>query len=214
MEIKICGITNLADARYAAAAGATHLGFVLHESSPRYIDPDSAEEIIEWVFGAKSVGVFVDRTADEINCAVETAGFDAVQLHGKETPETCRAVDSPVIKAFRVKAGSPVERVRSTMREYSESVDYFLLDAFSADCHGGTGTVVDWKLAAVLAEEFPIFLAGGITPDNAAEASRIVRPAGLDLSSGLEQSPGKKSFEMIDEFFEALKSQTRPGVSA
>lgn len=214
MDIKICGITNLADARYAAAAGATHLGFILYESSPRFVEEISAKEIIEWVSGPVSVGVFVNRDADEINRTAENAGFDMVQLHGDETPETCRAVEKPVFKAIRIQAGSGFEDVRSIMLPYTEAVDYFLLDAHSPVAFGGTGTLIDWELAAALAEQFPIFLSGGITPENAADALRLVRPEGVDISSGLEEEPGRKSFEKIDALFEVLGAAAQSDDSA
>jgi len=207
MKLKICGITNLADARYVAAARADYLGFIQYAGSPRHIDASAAAEIIEWVFGPQTVGVFVDADAEQINEAAKTAGFDLVQLHGNETVETCRAVHFPVIKALRVSAGDEVRDLRQRLNVYVGAVDYFLLDTYDDARKGGTGKSFDWTVARVLAQEFPIFLAGGITPENAAEACRSVVPYGLDVSSGLESEPGRKDYAKVDAFFAALRTE-------
>ena len=112
-KVKICGITRLHDARTAAAAGADFLGFIQHEESPRYVKPDVAKEIIEWVRGPEPVGVFVNRDADEINATCTRVGFTLAQLHGHESPETCAAVDVPVIKAISVQHDASSEQVRA-----------------------------------------------------------------------------------------------------
>lgn len=206
MNIKICGITDLADARYAASLGATHLGFVQHESSPRYIHPASASEIIEWLFGVQSVGVFVDRSPDEINQIAADARFDAVQLHGSESLAVCSEIEKPVIKAFRMDPGASAESLRTAMEPFRTCVEFFLLDAYSEAAFGGTGRTVDWRVARTLADEFPLFLAGGINPDNASQAILRVQPAGIDASSSLESTPGKKDFKKLDAFFCALRT--------
>ncbi|GMQ81421.1 MAG: phosphoribosylanthranilate isomerase [Rhodothermia bacterium] len=205
VEIKICGITNLADARYLAAAGADYLGFVQSKASPRYLSASSAGEIIEWVLGPKCVGVFVNENVDNINESIGTAGFDLIQLHGNETVATCQAVDRPVIKAFRLTEGMDGNELKKRMSAYRNVVEYFLIDAFHPTQFGGTGNTVDWQLAASLASEFPLFLAGGLSPDNVNAAVQTVKPVGVDVSSGLEGEPGKKDFGKIDAFFSALE---------
>lgn len=206
MELKICGITNLADARFAAAAGADYLGFIQYAGSPRYVDASAVAEIIEWVFGPRTVGVFVDADAEHINETARAAGFDLVQLHGNESVETCRAVHLPIIKAFRVTESDQLGDLRERMHAYVGVARYFLLDTHDDTRKGGTGKAFDWTLAHVLAQEFPIFLAGGINPQNATEACRVVEPYGLDVSSGLESEPGQKDYPKVKAFFAALRT--------
>ncbi len=204
LKVKICGITRLADARYCAAAGADYLGFIQHPESPRYIDPSAARDIIEWVYGPEPVGVFVDRSADEINSAVETAGFAFAQLHGDEDPQVCADVGVPVIKAFRIGDATTSAEVASFFDRYRDVADYFLLDSRTDAAHGGTGATFDWSVAAAPFEENRIFLAGGIRAANVAEAVRAVSPFAVDISSGVESSPGIKEFEKIDALFIAF----------
>lgn len=206
MELKICGITNLADARFAAAAGADYLGFIQYTGSPRYIEVSAAAEIIEWVFGPRTVGVFVDADAEHINETASAAGFDLVQLHGNESVETCRDVHLPIIKAFRVSENDELGDLRERMHAYVGVARYFLLDTHHDTRKGGTGKAFDWTFARVLAQEFPIFLAGGINPENAAQAYRVVKPHGLDVSSGLESVPGQKDYPKVEAFFDAVRS--------
>ena len=209
LEIKSCGITNLADARYMAAAGADYLGFIQSEVSPRYLSPPAAGEIIEWVLGPKCVGVYVNETVEYINESVRTARFDLVQLHGDESVEACQAVDRPVIKAFKLTEGIDVRKLKERMSAYQDVVEYFLLDAFHPIQPGGTGNTIDWQLAALLASEFRLFLAGGLNPGNVNEAVQTVRPLGVDVSSGLESEPGIKDYEKVDTFFGALERADR-----
>jgi phosphoribosylanthranilate isomerase len=206
MKLKICGITRLEDARYAAAAGADHLGFIQHPASPRYIAPPVAKEIIGWMYGPQAVGVFVDEGADAVNRRVEEVGFHLVQLHGEESPEVCARMRCPVIKAFRVAAGDTAATLRTRMQPYDGIATYFLLDTHHTDQHGGTGQAFDWAIARTLAAEFPLFLAGGLTAANVATAVQTVRPAGIDLSSSLEQAPGIKDFDRMAAFFEVWES--------
>ncbi|MCH8247428.1 MAG: phosphoribosylanthranilate isomerase [Bacteroidetes bacterium] len=213
MEIKICGITNLADARYASAAGADYLGFVQSPESPRYLSTASAGEIIEWVFGPKCVGVFVNEEVDTINESIRTAGFDLIQLQGNETVAMCEAIDRPVIKAFRPAMDINEGDLKEQMSAYREVVEYFLVDAFHPTQFGGTGKTADWNLVASLAAEFPVFLAGGLNPDNVIDALQVVQPAGIDVSSGLESEPGKKDFEIIDAFFRSLERSEKTGTA-
>ena len=204
MKIKICGITNLADARFAAGAGADYLGYIQFPDSPRYILPERVAEIREWVFGAQSVGVFVNDGPDTINRAVSIAGFDLVQLHGDESVATCEAVGKPVIKAFRVRDGESADAVSHRMEPYLDCAAHFLVDTWSENQFGGTGRQMDLQVAATLARRFPIFLAGGLDPENVSQAVREVRPFGVDVSSGLEAAPGEKDFDRINAFMEAV----------
>jgi phosphoribosylanthranilate isomerase len=203
--VKICGITLLEDARYCAGAGADFLGFIQYESSPRYIPPAKAREIIDWVYGPKPVGVFVNATADEVNEAVEAAGFAFAQLHGHETPETCAAIGVPVIKAFSVTHDASAEQLLAIMEPYRGVVDYFLLDTHHTSLYGGTGESFNWRLARELSDAVPLFLAGGLSESNVAEAVQTIRPYALDLSSSVEREPGVKDFDKLGRFFDAFR---------
>lgn len=204
VQVKICGTTNLADARYCAAAGADYLGFILHEPSPRYIDPDKAKQIIEWIEGPRSVGVFVNAKADDVNRIAAEVGFDLIQLHGHESPDYCRTIEKPVIKAIRIKETDTADSVAKILAGYEAVVSSFLLDTHVDGRFGGTGETFRWEIAASVSRDYSVFLAGGLTPDNVADAVTTVRPVAVDVASGVEEAPGRKSFESIDRFFPAL----------
>lgn len=220
-RLKICGITRLEDARYAAAAGADYLGFVQHPGSPRYIDPEHARDIVEWIHGPKPVGVFVNTPADEVNRIAEKAGFDLVQLHGEEPVSEALRVERPVIKAFRVAPDTTPEALTDAMRAYEQAAAYFLLDAWSDEVYGGSGQPFDWRVASPASQgadspEGPgvflagVFLAGGLHAGNVAEAIRTLRPFAVDVSSGLESAPGQKDFSRIDAFMDAFLEARLP----
>lgn len=202
LKLKICGITRLEDARYCAAAGADYLGFIQYEGSPRYVAPEQAREIIDWVYGPEAVGVFVNEPPEQVNRAAEAAGFALVQLHGDEPPEVCAAVERPVIKAVRVRPGDTADALRERMEAYRAHVALFLLDTHADEAWGGTGRRLDWDLARDLARVFPLLLAGGIGAENVEEAVRTVQPYGVDLSSSVEEAPGIKSFDRLADFFD------------
>ncbi len=202
--IKICGITRLEDARYCAGAGADLLGFVQHPDSPRYIEPHEARKIIEWVYGPRTVGVFVNKSADEVNEAVETANFAFAQLHGTEPPDVCAAIEVPVIKAFRVMHDASAEQLRALIEPYRGVADFILLDTYSTSLWGGTGESFNWRLARELAHDFPLLLSGGVNAENVDEAVSTIRPHGIDLSSSVEESPGVKDFDKLAAFFDAF----------
>lgn len=204
VELKVCGITELEDARYLAGAGADYLGFIQHDDSPRYAPPALAGDIIEWVHGPKPVGVFVNTPAAEINAAADVAGFELVQLHGQEPPELVEAVDRPVMKAIHVRHDASAGHLRTLFERYEEVTEYFLLDTHDSSVWGGTGESFNWRLARELSTDYPIFLAGGIDADNVARAIDTIRPSAVDLSSSLETAPGEKSFEKIDAFVDAF----------
>ena len=203
-KVKICGLTTLADARFCAGAGADYLGFIQHPPSPRYISPDRAKKIKEWVHGPETVGVFVNVDAETVNLSSETAGFDNVQLHGDESPAYCRRITRPVIKAFSIRPNDTVRALSRIMDAYQGCVDYFLLDTWHSELPGGTGKVFDWSIAKNLATNFPTLLAGGLNPSNVKEAVRTVSPWGIDLSSGIEEIPGTKDFDLVTKFFESI----------
>lgn len=204
-QLKICGITNLDDARNCAAQGADFLGFIRYEKSPRYVEANVCKEILEWVSGAQSVGVYVNATSDFINADAAEVGFAYVQLSGDETPEMCAQISVPIIKGLRVKPDDTVTSLSMQMREFEPYVSYFLLDTYSKNEYGGTGHTFNWELADVLAQEFPIFLAGGLGAHNIREAVEIVAPFAIDLSSSVEEKAGVKDFDKLDALFEVWR---------
>ena len=205
-QVKICGITSLADARYCAGAGADYLGFVQYPESPRYVDPGLARQIIEWVHGVPPVGVFVNESAETVNRVCAEAGFELAQLHGHEPPEVVEAVEVPVIKAFRVQHDASTEQLRALMLDYKGVADYVLLDTHKTSLWGGTGESFNWRVARELAAEFPLFLAGGIGAENVREAIDTMRPYAVDLSSSVESEPGVKDFDKLNAFFDAYRA--------
>ena len=203
-KVKICGITRLEDARFCAVAGADFLGFVQHEDSPRYLRPGVAREIIDWVVGPDPVGVFVNADADAVNRACDEAGFRLAQLHGHEPPEVCAAVGVPVIKALHVQHDASSEQLRALAEPYLDVVDFLLLDTHKTSLWGGTGESFNWRVARDLAGGADLFLAGGISADNVAEAVQTMRPYAVDLSSSVEAAPGVKDLDKLAAFFEAF----------
>ena len=210
-RVKICGITQLADARYCAGAGAAYLGFVQHAGSPRYVEPKAAREIIEWVEGVEAVGVFVDEGAAAINARCAEVGFTVAQLDGHESPEVVAAVEVPTIKAFRVQHDASSEQLRALMLPYQGVADYFLLDTHRTSLWGGLGESLNWRLARDLAAEFPLFLAGDLHAGNVGEALATMRPYAVDLSSSAESAPGVLDFDRLHAFFEAYRAAAETG---
>ena len=203
LQVKICGITNLEDALAAVEAGADALGFNFWPRSKRYVAPARAREIIEALPRAVlCVGVFVNEEGPEdVARKVEEAGVGAAQLHGDETPEFCRSLGGlMLIKALRVGEGFRAEAAAGY------GTEAILLDAFSAEEQGGTGRTFDWSLAKMTRALVPkLFLAGGLTPENVAEAVRAVEPYGVDVCSGIESAPGRKDIERMRRFIEAAR---------
>jgi len=201
VRVKICGITNIPDALASTDAGADALGFIFAPSSPRFLKVDAAAAIIRELppFIAR-VGVFVDPTAQFVHETVAKCGLSAVQLHGNETPEFCAALPGLTIKAFRISRREDLYQIRS----YSTRA--WLLDSHVAGQMGGTGKRFDWELALEVKEwGSPIILAGGLTPENVAEAVTRVQPYAVDVSSGVESSPGKKDITKVRAFITAAK---------
>lgn len=204
-KVKICGITNLEDGLLSAKFGADALGFNFYEKSLRYISPENAREIIEQLpQEVLKVGVFVNETLEKIIEIAETAKLDALQLHGEETPEfICELkekTDLEIIKAFRV---SPEFKPEDVL-EYK--ADAILLDAYSRHEHGGTGETFDWEIAKKVREIFPkMYLAGGLSPENIANAVFEVTPFAVDACSLLEFEKGIKDSKKVKEFISAVK---------
>jgi phosphoribosylanthranilate isomerase len=202
VKIKICGITNAGDALAAVEAGADALGFVFYEASPRYLQWPAAANIIRQLppFVAK-VGVFVNAMESFIKQTIEECRLDTLQFHGEEPPEFCHKFSVPVIKAFRVQNA---ESLRSLPRY---DLAAWLLDSYQPAQAGGTGARFDWPLAVEASKlGRPIILAGGLTPENVAEAVRQVRPFAVDVSSGVEAAPGKKDPAKLRAFTRAARS--------
>ena len=200
VKVKICGITNLDDALFAAESGADALGFVFWNKSPRFVEASVAKAIVKALPPFVScVGVFVDEDASRVNGIARQAGLSCVQLHGSETPEFCGGMELRVIKAFRIKQGNDI----ASLSDYDVSA--FLLDSYSEGAPGGTGKVFDWDYAVEAKKYGKVILAGGLTPGNIAEALRKVGPYGVDASSGVESSPGKKDKVKVKEFIRLVR---------
>lgn len=207
-KLKICGITNLPDARYVAAAGADFLGFIRYDQSPRYVEAVACRQIIEWLSGAEPVGVYVNTPPAVINAEAAQIGFTWIQLSGDETPEDCVKIQYPVIKGLRITNTDTLDSVRERMETYEPYVQYFLLDTYRKGVYGGTGETFNWAFAAELAKSFPVLLAGGLSAENIREAIETTQPTGADLSSRLEETPGVKDFDKLDAFFTEWKALT------
>lgn len=202
VKVKICGITNLEDALVAVEYGADALGFIFYEKSSRCITPENVQEIIkELPPFVTTVGVFVNEAIGNISEIKRTTAIDAVQLHGDETPETCEVLGNKVIKVFRV--GGQQSAVSSQLAKYHVSA--YLLDTHREGVLGGTGETFDWDIAIEAKKHGRIILAGGLTPDNVAEAVKKVRPFAVDVASGVEERPGKKDLKKVKEFIERAK---------
>ncbi len=204
-KVKICGLANLEDARFAAGALADYLGFIFYRESPRFIDPARAGAIIQWIEGPKTVGVFVNAPLDEVNRIAAQTGIDLIQLHGNESPEYCSLIDKPVIKALRAEPGNGLDLTRQ-IQPYRDVVDYLLFDSSDGRNWGGTGKTFDWSLLNDLQLTTPWFLSGGLNSDNIVDACNRHKPYAVDLSSGLEQAPGIKDYEKIELFFEKMRT--------
>lgn len=203
MKIKICGITNPADALLCEQLGTDAIGFVFYPGSKRHIMPDEAAEIVKQLnpFTIK-VGVFVDENPVLINEIVRTVGLNMVQLHGGETPEDISLMNVPAIKSFRVDNNFDF----SVLEHYSDSL--ILLDSFDKEEFGGTGKTFNWSIIPENVKS-KIILAGGINSGNIEDVFHKVKPKAIDVSSSLEEFPGKKSKEKVIQFFNKINSIRR-----
>ena len=200
MFVKICGITRLEDAGAAVACGAGALGFVFWPKSPRFVDPYRARAIAASLppFVA-TVGVFVNQPADYVNGVASLVGLSAVQLHGDETTAFASAIRRPVLKAIAVGDGTGLAAPDAWPARFM-----LLLDVHDPEQRGGTGRTIDWTRAAGVAAARRVVLAGGLTVDNVGAAIRTVRPFGIDVSSGVEATPGVKDHRKLSELFHAV----------
>jgi phosphoribosylanthranilate isomerase len=209
MRIKICGITTLEQGTAIAAMGATDLGFICVPSSPRHLSLAKLQPLVaELGSVANTVGVFADFSVATIAHVVLLTGLNTVQLHGTESVEFCQELRqalpvTEIIKAWRVRSDSDL----ATIQAYSHIVDGLLLDAYHPDALGGTGQTLNWQQLSVFKPSIPWLLAGGLTPDNICMALSQLQPDGIDLSSGVEVSPGHKNLELVDRLFTNLRSR-------
>jgi phosphoribosylanthranilate isomerase len=202
VKVKICGITSIGDAEEAVEAGADALGLMFYPGSPRCISVETAETIERRLPPyILRVGVFADPSPEDVFSALHRCGLNVLQFHGHETPEFCRQFGVMTMKAFRMRDA------QSLLEIPGYATDAYLLDSYVRGKPGGTGEKFNWALA-VKAAKFgkPIFLAGGLTPENVAEAVQMVKPFGVDVSSGVEASPGKKDPAKMRAFVAAVRS--------
>ena len=203
-RVKVCGITNMGDARLAADAGAWAIGLIFVPSSERRAEVDEAARVgAELHRRVEVVGVFANATLDEVAELVDLCALTAVQLHGDEGPAYCtevaRRTGAKVIKAVRVRDQHSVR----SLGAYRDRVDFHMVDAYVPGELGGTGETFSWELLADRHSEVPLILSGGITPDNAAEAVQAVQPFALDSASGTEVSPGRKDPAKVEALIRA-----------
>jgi len=203
VKVKICGITNPEDALAAIALGADALGFVFYTRSPRRVTPEQAAAIVSRLppFIAK-VGVFVDEKLERVQEIMNLCSLDYAQLHGSESPEYCQKLGHRAIKAFRVNDESILEQ----LSDYK--VVAILLDSYNPDMFGGTGRAFNWEIAARAARSNCVILSGGLTPQNVAQAIKIVKPYAVDVSSGVEASQGKKDHAKLKAFIQTVRDTT------
>ena len=203
-RVKICGVTRAEDAGLAAAAGADAIGFVFWPKSPRAVTVDQAAAI--WIAGAlvARVGVFVNESPARVREIVRDARLTAVQLHGDESVEAYASVGAPLIRAVSLSDGEAVERAAALPASVT-----VLVDARDDEKRGGTGQRANWALAAQLAVRRPIILAGGLRPENVSAAVQQVRPWAIDVSSGVESSPGIKDSRQLTALFDAIGGTTQ-----
>jgi len=221
MRVKICGITKPDQGRAIAELGATALGFICVDTSPRYVLPTTIRQVVEQLPHPSQtgrlvdrIGVFANATLAEISQVVAIAGLNGVQLHGAESPGFCAQVrkalpDVEVIKALRIKTAAALQEASA----YYEHVHTLLLDAYHPGMLGGTGVTLDWQSLQQFAPACPWFLAGGLTPNNITQALAQLQPDGIDLSSGVERLPGDKDLIQVAHLFHQLQEAQKIGAS-
>jgi phosphoribosylanthranilate isomerase len=204
-KVKICGIKTVTDALAAMDAGADLIGFNFYPKSPRYIDVGRCRDVMSVMrrYGHVTyVGVFVNASVGTIRATMETLGLSLAQLHGDETSEMLSELNGKAFKAFR---GIP-ENINGFERQ---DIPAFLVDASVKGAYGGTGVTADWKSAAEWAKKYPLLLAGGLTPENVADAVRQVRPWGVDVASGVESGVGSKDPIKMKTFVNAVREASK-----
>ena len=210
-QIKICGLTQPGDAEAVAAAGADAIGLNFYPASKRFVEPATAEAIVRKLpQSIVRVGLFVNRPASEIRELVQRLRLDLVQLHGDESPADIAALDAiPVMKAFRPKSNSDLISFLESCQQLSCTPRMVLLDAHIPGAFGGTGHRGNWEIAQQYRQSLrvpPLVLAGGLTPENVAEAIRTVQPVAVDTASGVESAPGQKDPKRIAKFVAAARA--------
>ena len=221
VKVKICGITNPVDAQEAMGAGADLLGFIFFPKSPRYVPPEQVRDILVAAdpgrMGVRTVGVFVNESPQAVAQILSYCGLDLAQLHGEESPEALGFEEnqSPVRgHAYKALRPNSLEEAAELAHRYALPVNFwaqgqlpaFLLDAYHPQLRGGTGEIGDWSLASSLASQYPLLLAGGLTPTNVADAVRFVEPWGVDVASGVEEAPGHKDHMALHAFIANAKA--------
>lgn len=217
--VKICGLTTLADAQAALDAGADLLGFICYAKSPRYLPPERIASIITTLHSSLftphssllTVGVFVDESLDTIQRVLAETGLDLAQLHGGEPPVMLERLQGRAFKALRPRSLTEAEADAEWYTGLGpQAGPDLLLDAYHPQAYGGTGQRADWDIAASLARNCRLLLAGGLNPANVAEAVARVQPWGVDVSSGVESEPGRKDQAAVRAFVLAAKKNAKP----
>ncbi len=209
MRIKICGITRPIQGKEIAQLGATALGFICVPASPRYVNPEQIQAVVKHLpENVDRIGVFANTSWEEICQTVTPAQLNGVQLHGDESPEFCHQLrqllpNVEIIKALRVQSSQDLDKANV----YTNSVDTLLLDAYHPQQLGGTGKTLDWTTLRQFCPSCPWLLAGGLTPDNILDALNQVHPSGIDLSSGVERTPGDKDLDKVAQLFEQIRAK-------
>ncbi len=218
LQVKICGITQVEQGQAIARLGATALGYVCVVRSPRYIAPEAIAPITAALPEIQHFGVFANAPLSDIVAAAKTAKLSVIQLHGDEMPAACQLLRDALqaadlshiklVKAVRIRTAADL----ATALSYEPDVDALLLDAYHPDQLGGTGKTLDWPALQTFAPQRPWFLAGGLTPDNVLSALAQLSPNGIDLSSGVERSPGDKDLHKVRQLFDRVKSAHAAGL--
>jgi len=211
MRIKICGITQPQQSVAIASLGATALGFICVPTSPRYVNIQQIRAAVAPLpQKIEKIGVFANTSIPEISQTVVESGLTSVQLHGNESPEFCYQLrqalpEVEIIKALRIRSHEHLQQVA----EYTNYIDTLLLDAYHPQHLGGTGQILDWSMLQQFSPICPWFLAGGLTPDNILDALSLVKPNGIDLSSGVERKPGDKDLDQVAKLFVKLATRKK-----
>lgn len=222
IRVKICGITNEEDAQAALEAGADYLGFIQHPASPRYIPPERIAQItaavraLEGGLRVRCVGVFVNETPERVREICNLGNLELAQLHGDEGVDALIRLRELAFKAIRPPNLDAARTLVETFSPWGPLKDgpQLLIDAFDPRAFGGTGVRADWGIAAQVAKRVPkLMLAGGLDPQNVAAAIRVVRPWGVDVSSGVERAPGLKDHDKVRAFVAAARAASQEGGS-
>ena len=199
-KIKICGITQPDDAQLASEYGARMIGMIFYDKSPRFISNSAAEKIVQVLpEEVLPVGVFVNPEVEKISSIIDNTGIKALQIHGKFNSDEVNSLNLPLIQAYSISDKNDFDSIRQN------GSDYFLLDNKELNRYGGTGKTFDWELIPTDLRKDRMILAGGITAENAAEAVSKINPAFLDVSSGVESSPGIKDKMKLEQLFKAVE---------